>query len=242
MTPASAYEELLKSMKEIALLGNTAGVLGWDQEVYMPAANAPYRAEQESLLAGMIHQKFTAPQVGEWIASAETSHSLTGDLLSTSSVNLREWRRSYDRSKKLPQSLVQEMARVSSNAQVEWVEARKASDFKRFQPWLEKILKLVQEQAKCYGYKDHPYDALLEDYEPGLTSQKLDALFPPLRDRLSKLSAKITSSKRQPNLSILKRPCPVPAQQAFCRILAEAIGFDVNRGRIDVSAHPFTTA
>jgi carboxypeptidase Taq len=241
MTPETAYEELLKRMKEIALLGNTAGVLGWDQEVYMPAANAPYRAEQESLLAGMIHQKFTDPKVGEWIASAESDKKLTGNLTSDSAVNIREWRRSYDRSTKLPQNLVEEMARVSSNAQVEWVEARKANDFKRFQPWLEKILKLVQEQAKCYGYKDHPYDALLEDYEPGLTTQKLDALFPPLRERLSKLSAKITSSKRQPNLSILKRPCPVPVQQAFCRKLAEAIGFDFNRGRIDISAHPFTT-
>jgi carboxypeptidase Taq len=136
---------------------------------------------------------------------------------------------------------VEELARVSANAQVEWVEARKVSDFKRFQPWLEKILKLVREVARCYGYQDHPYDALLEDYEPGLTTKKLDALFPPLRDRLSALSARIVSSKRQPDLSILKRPCPLGAQQAFCRTLAGAIGFDFNRGRIDVSAHPFTT-
>ena len=112
--------------------------------------------------------------MGEWIAAAEPPKASPVPL-SDSAVNLREWRRSYDRSKKLPQSLVEEMARVSSNAQVEWVEARKTSNFKRFQPWLEKILKLVQEQAKCYGYQDHPYDALLEDYEPGLTTQKLDA-------------------------------------------------------------------
>src|SRR6202042_3508733 len=99
-----------------------AGILGWDQEVYMPGAGAAYRAEQLSLLAGMCHQKFTDPAVGDLIAQAESSKALTSDPLSDSAVNLREWRRSYDRSKKLPQKLVEEMARVSSNAQVEWVE------------------------------------------------------------------------------------------------------------------------
>ncbi len=241
MNPEKAYEELVNRMKEINVLGNTAGVLGWDQEVYMPAANAPYRAEQFSLLAGMIHQKSTDNQVGDWISQAESSKALTSDVLSDSSVNLREWRRSYDRSKKLPQRLVEEMARVTSQAQVEWVEARKENKFSRFQPWLEKIVGLTQEQAKCYGYKDHPYDALLEDYEPGLTSAQLNLLFPPLKKRLAEMVTKITSSKRQPDLSILKRKCAVPDQVAFCRRLAQAIGFDFNKGRIDVSAHPFTT-
>ena len=241
MSPEQAYEQLVRRMKEIALLGNTAGVLGWDQEVYMPGAGGPYRAEQMSLLAGMCHQKFTDPQVGEWLASAESSKALVSDALSDSSVNLREWRHSYDRSTKLPQKLVEEMARVTSNAQVEWVEARKENNFSRFQPWLEKIIALVQEQTKCYGFKDHPYDALLEDYEPGLTSAQLNQLFPPLKKSLSEMVSKITSSKRQPDLSILKRKLAVPAQQDFCRKLAGAIGFDFGKGRIDVSAHPFTT-
>ena len=241
MSPEQAYEQLVRRMKEIALLGNTAGVLGWDQEVYMPGAGGPYRAEQMSLLAGMCHQKFTDPQVGEWLASAESSKALVSDALSDSSVNLREWRHSYDRSTKLPQKLVEEMARVTSNAQVEWVEARKENNYSRFQPWLEKIIALVQEQTKCYGFKDHPYDALLEDYEPGLTSAQLNQLFPPLKKSLSEMVSKITSSKRQPDLSILKRKLAVPAQQDFCRKLAGAIGFDFEKGRIDVSAHPFTT-
>src|SRR5438128_25019 len=142
MTPEQAYEDLLRRMKEIAVLGNTAGVLGWDQEVYMPGANAPYRAEQLSLLAGMCHQKFTDPAVDGLLALAESFKVLMSDPLSDSSVNLREWRRSYDRSRKLPQKLVEEMARVSSNAQVEWVEARKENKFSRFLPWLEKIIPL----------------------------------------------------------------------------------------------------
>src|SRR5262249_26501630 len=154
------------------------------------------------------------------------------DPLSDRSVNLREWRRSYDRSKKLPQRLVEEMARVSSQAQVEWVEARKENKFERFRPWLEKIISLTQEQAKCYGYEKHPYDALLEDYEPGLTTEQLDKLFPTLKERLSVLVSKITSSKRQPDLSILKKTCPVASQQAFCRQMAEAMGFDFKKGRL----------
>ncbi len=241
MNPEQAYADLVRRMKEIAVLGNTAGVLGWDQEVYMPAANAAYRAEQLSLLAGMCHQKFTDPKVGELISKAESSKEMTQDSLSDSAVNLREWRRSYDRSTKLPQKLVEEMARVTSQAQVEWVESRKENKFSRFQPWLDKIIPLCQEQAKCYGYQDHPYDALLEDYEPGLTTAELNRLFPPLKESLSALVAKIGSSTRKPDVSILKRPCPIPAQRAFCRRMSEAIGFRFDRGRIDVSAHPFTT-
>ncbi len=241
MTPEQAYSDLIRRMKEIAVLGNTAGVLGWDQEVNMPAANAPYRGEQLSLLAGMCHQKFTDPQVGEWLTKAESFKVLMGDPLSDTAVNLREWRHSYDRSKKLPQRLVEEMASVTANAQVAWVEARRDNKFSHFLPWLEKIIPLAQEQAKCYGFHDHPYDALLEDYEPGLTTAKLNELFPPLKKSLSDMVAKITASKKQPDLSILKRPCSVGGQIAFCRKLAEAIGFDFEKGRLDVSAHPFTT-
>jgi carboxypeptidase Taq len=241
MTPEQAYANLVTRMKEIALLGNTSAVLGWDQEVNMPAANAAYRGEQLSLLAGMCHQKFTDPVVGEWLSKAESFKVLMGDPTSDSAVNLREWRHSYDRSTKLPQRLVEEMAGITSNAQVAWVEARAKNDFSHFLPWLEKIIPLTQEQAKCYGYKDHPYDALLEDYEPGLTTAKLNELFPPLKKSLSELVAKITSAKKQPNLSILKRPCSIEAQQAFCHKLAEAIGYNFEKGRIDVSAHPFTT-
>jgi carboxypeptidase Taq len=241
LNPEQAYEELLKRMIEITILGNTAGILGWDQEVYMPPANAPFRAEQLSMLVGMCHQKFIDPAIGNLISQAQSSKTLTGDPLSDSAVNLREWRRSYDRSKKLPQKLVEELTRVTSNAQVEWVEARKENNYSRFQPWLEKIIVLVRQVAECYGYQGHPYDALLEDYEPGLTKAELDQLFPPLKQRLSDLSARIVSSPRQPDLSILKRACPIPAQQAFCRRISEAMGFDFSKGRIDVSAHPFTT-
>ncbi|MGH7739163.1 MAG: carboxypeptidase M32, partial [bacterium] len=238
MTAEKAYEELLTRMKELALLGNTAGVLGWDQEVYMPGANAAYRADQLSLLAGMCHQKFTDPAVGDLLDKASAA---SGDPQGDKAVNLREWKRSYDRSKKLPQSLVEEVARVTSNAQVQWVQARQEKKFSLFQPWLEKIIGLTQQQAECYGYEKNPYDALLEDYEPGLTTAQLDQLFPPLKKRLAELVVKITSSKKQPDVSILRRACPIPAQQDFCRMLAETMGFDFNRGRIDISAHPFTT-
>jgi carboxypeptidase Taq len=241
MTSEKAYEELTRRMAEITLLGTTAAVLGWDQEVYMPEANAAFRADQQSLLAGMMHRKFTDPAMSDLIAQAQSSASFTGDPHSDRSVNLREWRRSYDRSKKIPQKLVEELTRVTSQAQVAWVEARRENAFSKFQPWLEEIISLTREQAECYGYQDHPYDALLENYEPGLTVAELNRLFPPLQKRLTEMTAKIAAAPRKPDLSILSRKCPVPAQQSFCRQLAEAIGFDFQRGRLDVSAHPFTT-
>ncbi len=240
METSQAYQDLLSRMKELTLLNTTAGVLSWDQEVLMPPANAPHRGGQMALLAGMIHERFTSPKMGELLDQA-SSQEKTQAPLSDAAVNLREWKRSYERARRLPQSLVEELARVSSQAQVEWVEARREKSFSRFEPWLARLVELVQQQSRCYGYEKHPYDALLEDYEPGLTTQVLDDLFPPLAENLTRLLFSVANSPVKPDRSLLHRTCPVALQEAFCRDLASSIGFDFSRGRLDVSAHPFTT-
>jgi carboxypeptidase Taq len=228
-------------MKELDLLSTTAGVLQWDNETGMPSANAPYRGEQVALLAGMVHERFTSPETGDLIDRALQSLPRDGATGSDAAVNLREWKRDYDLARKLPQSLVEELSRTPAEAHPAWVEARKEKDFKVFQPWLERIVALVRRKAECLGYAAHPYDALLDEYEPGLTVGDLDALFPPLLERLSSLSRRLQASDRKPDASILARPCPVAAQEAFCRLLASSVGFDLSQGRIDRSAHPFST-
>jgi len=140
-TPQQAYDELIRRMKEIGLLGSCAGLLGWDQRTYMPTKASPYRAEQLALLSGMIHQKFTDPEIGGLIGEVEGS-ALVTDPESAPAVNIREWRRSYDRMTRLPKALVEELTRTCALAHDVWVEARKASDFPKFRPYLEKVVGL----------------------------------------------------------------------------------------------------
>jgi carboxypeptidase Taq len=240
MDPTTATQRLLERMREVDRLNTIAGVLGWDQETGMPAANAPYRGEQLSLLSGLSHERFTDPLVGELLEEA-SRHPEAQREDSDLSVNLREWRRDFDRARRLPKDLVEEMSRVTSEAQVAWVEARSQKDFALFQPHLERVVALSRRQADHLGWAEHPYDALLEEYEPGLTTADLERLFPPLLERLSALVKAIQGSARQPDKTILRRRVSVRDQQALGRRLAEALGFDFSRGRLDVSAHPFTT-
>jgi carboxypeptidase Taq len=241
MNPQDAYLELLRRMQEIELLNTTAGVLGWDQETGMPPANAEHRGNQLSLLSGLVHDRFTSPEIGDLLEKASQNPEVRSDPGNDIAVNLREWRRDYDRSRKLPKDLVEAFAHVSAEAQAAWAEARSKKNFSIFQPHLEKVVSLSRRQADCLGWTAHPYDALLEEYEPGLTTAELDKLFPPIFERLSSLVQKIAASNHSPDVSVLHRRFPIESQKQFCRHLAVSIGFDFSRGRLDVSDHPFTT-
>ena len=133
--PSAAYDELVRRERETALLGSCAALLDWDHQTYMPPKGGAHRAEQLALLAGLIHQRATAPEIGELLGGLEGS-DLVADPLAPPAVNLRELRRDYDRATRLPQRLVEELARVTTLAHDEWVVARRAADFARFRPWL----------------------------------------------------------------------------------------------------------
>src|SRR6476661_3958841 len=137
MTPADAYAELVRRSKELGVLNSCAAVLGWDQQTYMPAKGAGLRGEQMAFLASLSHQKFTDPKVGELLGVVEGS-DLVAETASDVAANVREWRRAYNRATKIPSSLVEELARVTTQAQQAWEQAKKANDFPSFRPWLEK--------------------------------------------------------------------------------------------------------
>ncbi|OGG55339.1 MAG: peptidase M32 [Candidatus Handelsmanbacteria bacterium RIFCSPLOWO2_12_FULL_64_10] len=237
-TPQQAYDELIRRMKEIELLGSCAGLLGWDQRTCMPAKASPYRAEQLALLSGMVHQKFTDPEIGGLIGGVEGS-ALVADPESVPAVNVREWRRSYDRATRLPKSLVEELTRTCALAHDVWAGARKTSDFPKFRPYLEKVVGLKRQEADAYGFAHHPYDALLEDYEPGETTANLTQVFAGLREELAPLIGEVVGSGRCPDTSVLNRDYPIDRQEAFGKMAAAAIGFDFEAGRLDVTVHPF---
>jgi carboxypeptidase Taq len=238
MTSETAYAELIRRTKEAAILGSCAAVLGWDERTYMPHEGSAFRGDQMALLARLTHEMTTDPKIGECLSTVEGA-SLIDDPHSPAAINVREIRRTYDRAVKLPRDLVEEIARVTTRAQQVWQEARAANDFPAFRPWLEQIVALKRREADAVGYKEHPYDALLDEYEPGVTAAEVRNVFAALSAELVPLIAAIGNSRRRPRRDILERDYPVEAQQTFARQAAEAIGFDFRAGRLDVTTHPF---
>src|SRR5258708_4225572 len=237
-SPAEAYDELRNRIKEISLLGSCAGVLGWDERTYMPEKGSAFRADQMALLAKMTHGMLTSPAVGELLSEVE-SLAFVKDVESVPAANVREIRRAYNRAVKLPKELVEELARVTTRAQQVWQEARQADDFKLFQPWLEKIVCLKRQEAQAVGYKESPYDALLDEYEPDATAPMITKVFAALREELVPLVGAILASGKKPRQGVLDVDYPIDRQQIFGQASAAAIGFDFDSGRLDVTSHPF---
>ena len=240
MSQTTPYDQLLTASREISLLASCAAVLSWDEQTYMPREGAQHRSAQLGLLAGMVHEKATDPRLGNWLLEAEQGGGL-GLPDAPLAVNVREWRRAFDRATKLPKRLVEELARATSLGQQVWVEARAAASYARFQPAFEKILALKREEAACLGAGPADYDALLNDYEPGATAADLAPLFETLRQGLVPLIEAIAAAPRRPDIGVLKRDYPTERQRVFGEMVAAQFGFDFQRGRLDVTAHPFCT-
>jgi carboxypeptidase Taq len=239
-TAEDAYSELVRRAKETAVLGSCAGVLGWDERTYLPRKGAAHRAEQMALLARLTHERATDPAVGALLGEVESS-PVVRDAESDAAAVVRELRRGYDRATKLPPSLVEELARTTTRAQQAWQEARAADDFAGFRPWLEKVVALKRQEAEAVGYADHPYDALLDEYEPGARAADLTKLFADLAAELAPLVATLTAAPRQPDATILARDFPVEQQKVLGELVATAVGFDFEAGRLDTTTHPFCT-
>jgi len=235
----SAYDALLAHCRETFLLGSTSALLSWDQETYMPKGAGDVRSQQLALLAKLAHERATDPRVGEWLATCEAERGHAAD--SDHAANVRGLRRDYERATKLPSKLVTELAETESKAQQHWAEARARSNFRRFQPWLERMVALQQQKADCLKKPGQSrWDALADLYEPGMNAADLRTLFAPLRQRLVGLRQRLARGKT-PDESFARVEIEEPKQEAFVRAVVTAMGFDFARGRIDRSAHPFCT-
>ena len=236
---STTYDQLATISRETGLLGSINGLLGWDQETTMPQGGATYRARQLALVARLSHERTASAETGELITACEGEMDASADTVEA--ANLRAWRHDHDRAVRLPASLVEELAATASTAQHEWADARKNNDFKRFLPWLEKTIDLSRRKAECYGWAEggEPWDALAEDYEPGCTAADVATVFGPLRDRLKVLLDAIMGASQRPSGRLDSIELPIEAQMSFSREIAEEIGFDFGRGRLDRSIHPF---
>ena len=231
----SAYQELLAFQRETEALQEVSGRLGWDQETVMPRGAAAQRGEEMAAMEGVLHARRTDPRVGDWLAAIDDAA-----LDTVAAAQMRHIRRAHDRATRVPARLSAELARVTSLAQGAWAEARAADDFPRFAPVLAEVIRLRQEEGAALsdGTDHSPYDAMLQDYEPGASAAFLEDLFGALRPRLVALREKLLGAPTPKGLS---GTFDVTQQLALSESVAKAFGYDLARGRIDKAVHPFSS-
>jgi len=235
------FDLVCRHARETALLGSVEAVLGWDERTMMPPAAAEYRAEQMTVLAGLIHRRRTDPQLGGWLAEL-AANPPDADPHSDVGTTIRQLKREYDKRVKLPQSLVEELTRTASLGQHAWQEARANDNFRLLEPLLVRMFELKRAQAEALGYTESPYDPLLDDFEPGELTSNVTHVLADLREALVPLVMAIANSRRKPDLSILTRRYEIERQEWFGRDVAARVGYDFRRGRLDVTAHPFCSS
>ncbi len=232
------YRALTAHVRQTSLLAGIEAALGWDERCMMPAAGAENRAEQMTLLSGMVHERLTDPRLGEYLEQLAGT-SAEQDENGEASATIRQIRRQYEKRLKLPKSLVEELTHTAVMGQHTWQEAREKNDFSLFAPLLEKMVRLKRQQAEALGYAEVPYDALLDEFEQGELTSRVTAVLGALRDDLIPLVMRTLEGRRTNDVEILHRRYPIDVQRNFGRFCADRIGFDFQRGRLDVTAHPF---
>jgi len=231
----SHYQKLVTHLRHGRVLGSCGQLLQWDQETLMPPGGGELRAEQLSVLTGIAHRHATSDERGELLERA--ADDVGGDEERT--AVLREARYDFERLSRVPPELAEEKVHTTSIAQQVWARSRKQNDFALFLPHLEHIVDIEQRYAEALGYEDHPYDALVAEYERGETAASLKEILTPLRERVAALLGRILESGRAIDAELIARPHPIASQAQLGRFGAESIGFDFARGRLDTTAHPF---
>ena len=232
----NTYDELLERLKDIDLVNQIGGLLGWDQEVLMPPKAAKLRAEQLSWISRTGHEKLTDSRIGELLEILEQDDNLN----EIQKGNIRLARDSYNKATKLPTDFVAEMAMHKSKSQISWTEARAKNDFSIFRDDLAKMVEMSRQKADYLGFKEVRYDALLDLYESGLTVSKVDPLFAGLRENVAPLVKQVIENGKKPEMSwVHENNWSKEGQEKLSQSISESIGFDFKAGRRDASTHPF---
>ncbi|WP_271947314.1 carboxypeptidase M32 [Ruegeria faecimaris] len=227
----TAYDKLMAFQRETSALGQIAGRLGWDQETVMPRGAAPQRAEEMAAIESVLHARRSDPRVAEWLEQADPQDDVAR-------AQLREIRRSYERTVKVPADLAKTIARVTSAAQGTWAQARADEDVAAFLPVLEEVVALKRQEGQALAQGGDVYDAMVEDYEPYTTGTQIAAIFDQMRPRLVALRAAVLD---QPGPAALTGTFDSATQMRLSQKLATGFGYDLNTGRVDKAVHPFSS-
>jgi carboxypeptidase Taq len=234
------FDEYLMATRTIADIDSASALLSWDQETYMPDGATEARAEQLSTLSAMTHQMTTSPEYGERLEFLR-KRGEEGELEEWQRAAVRESRRSYDRAVKLPEEHVRALTRATSLGQHAWKEARTKQDFSIFLDILGRLVALKRRETEYLGFAENPYDALIDLYEPGATVATLRPVFERLQQGTRELLDVVQQSGVSVDDSILYAGYDPDRQLKFARETIGHLGFDLNTGRVDLSAHPFCT-
>jgi carboxypeptidase Taq len=235
----SPYQQLEQEFRRLHAFRSAASILRWDSAVMMPRGSSDLRGEQLAALETESHALLTSPRVSRLIARAEAN---SAGLEDWQSANVREMRRERDHAIATPQNLVSRLAKATARAEIKWIEAKQKSDFAIFAPHLEEVVNLTRDKAGLLGKALNldPYDALVDEFSPGMTSAEIDAIFTTLGRRLPGLIQEVIDLQaRRPPLEITGRYAPAKQRQLALEVM-KALGFPFDRGRLDESEHPFT--
>jgi carboxypeptidase Taq len=227
------YKDLLRRLADVQY---SIAVLNWDQETYMPVKGAEHRAQQISTLSGIAHGLATSPELGTVLEKLDKDKSLS----EREARNINQSLRSYKLNKKYTQEFVEEMSMRVSEAFQAWHKAKETNNFSLYAPALERLVALKRKECKLLGFTDHPYDALLDQYEPDAKTADLTVLFADVRAQLVAFVKEIAAKKQNPD-ECMFRHYDKDKQWAFGLELLTQMGYDFKAGRQDVSSHPFTT-
>lgn len=223
-------------MQKIADVEYSIGVLSWDKEVNLPKKGAAFRSRQVATLAGIAHNLFTEKGFGETLKELDENAK---DLTAGEAKNIALTRKDYERSSKFSEEFVMRSSQITSETYHAWLKAREANDYSLYEEALEKMVAIKREAAEIIGYKGHPYDALLDEFEPGYTSAQLDTLFADVKAKLVKFAANIRSKKQVSNAFVFQHFDKDEQWELGLDLLAK-MGYDFDAGRQDISPHPFT--
>lgn len=235
------YKGLTEKSRRIGLYGSLEYLLEWDMQTQMPEGGISLRSQQKELIAILQHKEQTSSHFGKQLGmliDLETGEIKGRGLNDGSKANLKRWRHDYLKAKKLPGSFVKKLAKTSAESQHAWDSAKKSNSFKEFAPHLKKVIDLMRKKADYLGYDDHPYDALIDLYEPGMKTREMDAIFEELRPPLLKMVANATDV----DTAFLRGTFKKEKQFKFTQELLKRMGLTEDMSRIDISTHPFCLA
>lgn len=237
------YQKLHEISKQTTILKGIKDLLDWDQETYMPPGASNARADQLKTLAGIMHREHTgrkfANALGKLI-NIKTGKSISKALTQEQQAAVKEWWRDYHHNTALPAKFVEEFAKLQSQSITAWRSAKAENAFQQFAPFLDRIISMNRKKADLLGYKEHPYDALLDEYEPDLTTREVSQMFDKLQTFISPFLKKLT--KTEIDNSFLYGNWDHSKQMTFSYKILDAMGYDMHHGRVDLSAHPFSSS
>ena len=238
MLHCDAFTELQEHLSDIHNLHAAAAVLEWDMEVCMPPKGGAARGRQLATLSAVAHERFTDPKTQTLLSRVREAQSV---LTADQQALLHEVGYAYQRAVRIPESFVRRFVEAHSGAYHSWLDARRQSDFSLFLPHLETLVSLSREKADYLGYEGSPYNALLEEYERGMTVAQLHTIFDEVAPRQRDLVTRIMNAPKQPDTKWLQQTWDIDKQWVFTEQVLRDMGYDFEAGRQDKSAHPFTT-